>query len=67
MNCTPMSGGLGHLHPLPLAGGGPLGARSRPPWSLDSCVLNLGVTLRDDPALCLFSKATASLYLGASR
>ena len=67
MNCTPMSGGLGHLHPLPLAGGGPLGARSRPPWSLNKSVLNLGVPLRDDPALSLFSNATASLYLRASR
>lgn len=67
MNRTPMSGGLGHLHPLPLAGGGPLRARNRPPWSLDRCVLSLGVPLRDDPALCLFGKATAPLYLGASK
>ena len=62
-----MSGGLGHLHRLSLAGGGPLRARSRPPLSLDRCVLSLGVPLRDGPALCLFSNATASLYLGASR
>lgn len=67
MNCTPILGGLGHLDPLPLAGGGPLGARNRPPWSLDRCVLSLGVPLRDDPALSLFSKATAPLYLGALR
>lgn len=46
---------------------GALRARSRPPWGLDRCVLSLGVPLRDDLSLCLFSNATASLYLGASR
>lgn len=45
-NHTPVSRGLGHIHPFPLAGRGPPGARSRPPGSLERCPLSLGVLLR---------------------